>query len=418
MRRFLPKSLNQWLLTAVPLALLLGWLCNWLLVGAAAALGALCALAVRNPQAEFLARWPWLTKLLPHRAGQTSAEEDRPANPPAPPPRQHVRKVKNMPLVEQMVAQGRVALLLRPQIAGSLSAADLEQAQSALDEIMAIVPQGPVAVRARCYDSLDQEAAPRAERLIHVEGLFLDRYTVSNHEYLQFVEDGGYEQMSLWDEAIWPAVLSFVDRTGQPGPRYWENGTFPAGQDDHPVVGVSWYEACAFARWAGKRLPTDAEWVKAGTWPVVAEGSKPVQRRFPWGDALDRKRANVWGSGYDRTVPVHSLPHGASVNGVQQLVGNVWEWTSSAFSAWEPAGHKIETTMPLKSIRGGAFDTYFDTQAHCQFQSGESPLTRKHNIGFRCALGFCDVAHTAGENEDGVQPGAEIPTTPCEEVLA
>jgi iron(II)-dependent oxidoreductase len=101
---------------------------------------------------------------------------------------------------------------------------------------------------------------------------------------------------------------------------------------------------------------------------------------------------------------------------VQQLVGNVWEWTSSAFSAWEPAGRKIETTMPLKSIRGGAFDTYFDTQAHCQFQSGESPLTRKHNIGFRCALGFCDVAHTAGE--DAAPPDAEVPATPREEVLA
>jgi iron(II)-dependent oxidoreductase len=416
MRRFLPKSINQWLLAAVPLALLLGWLAHWLLLGAAGALGALCVLAVRNPQAEFLARWPWLKRILPRRAARTSAEEDGRATPPAPPPRQHVRKNKNMPLVQQMVAQGRVALLLRPQIASSLSAADLEQAQTALDEVMAIVPQGPVAVRARCYDTLDQEAAPRAERLIHVEGLFLDRYTVSNHEYLQFVEDGGYEQMSLWDEAIWPAVLSFVDRTGQPGPRYWENGTFPAGQDDHPVVGVSWYEACAFARWAGKRLPTDPEWVKAGTWPVVAEGSKPVQRRFPWGDALDRKRANVWGSGFDRTVPVHSLPAGASVNGVQQLVGNVWEWTSSAFSAWEPAGRKIETTMPLKSIRGGAFDTYFDTQAHCQFQSGESPLTRKHNIGFRCALGFCDVAHTAGE--DAAPPDAEVPATPREEVLA
>src|SRR5262249_29433210 len=176
--------------------------------------------------------------------------------------------------VQQMIAQGRVALLLRPQIASSLSAADLEQAQAALDEAMAIVPQGSVLVRARCYDSLEEEATSRAERLVHVEGLFLDRYAVSNHEYLEFVEDGGYEQMSLWDETIWPAVLGFVDRSGQPGPRYWENGTYPTGLDDHPVVGVCWYEACAFARWAGKRLPTDPEWVKTGAWPVSAEGGK------------------------------------------------------------------------------------------------------------------------------------------------
>src|SRR5436190_849528 len=174
-----------------------------------------------------------------------------------------------------MIDQGRVALLLRPQIATSLSAADLPAAQDALDDAMAMVPEGQVAVRARCYDALDEEQAQRAERLIHVEGLFLDRYTVTNREYLEFVTSGGYEQMSLWDEAIWPAVLGFVDRTGQPGPRYWENGSFPRGRDDHPVVGVSWYEACGFARWAGKRLPTDPEWVKAASWPVFAEGAKP-----------------------------------------------------------------------------------------------------------------------------------------------
>jgi iron(II)-dependent oxidoreductase len=199
-------------------------------------------------------------------------------------------------------------------------------------------------------------------------------------------------------------------------PQYWSGCTYPAGKESHPVVGVSWYEACAFARWAGKRLPTDPEWVKAGTWPVVAERAKPVQRRFPWGDSLDRKRVNLWGSGYDTTVPVDRLPQGASVNGVQQLVGNVWEWTSGVFGAWEPAGRRIETTMPLKSIRGGAFDTYFENQVHCQFQSGESPLARKHNIGFRCALGFCDVAHTS-DGSDSHETDQE-PVMAHEEVLA
>jgi len=81
------------------------------------------------------------------------------------------------------------------------------------------------------------------------------------------------------------------------------------------------------------------------------------------------------------------------VNGVEQLVGNVWEWTSSSFGAWEPLSHRIETDHPLKSIRGGAFDTYFESQANCHFQSGARPLDRKHNIGFRCALGFCDVVN-------------------------
>ena len=400
MRRFLPKTLNQWLLAAIPLSLLLAWLLNHWILGAAAALGAMCVLAVRNPQFDpGWTRLPGLKNLLswPKKSAAAQPEAAKPI--PAPPPR-HKRAKRGESLAEQMIEQGRVALLLRPQVASSLSPADRNAAQEALDESMAIVPQGQVAMRSRAFDLVEEDAPGRAERLIQVEGFFLDRYTVTNQEFQEFVSDGGYEQMSLWDESIWPAVLGFVDRTGQPGPRYWENGTFPTGKDDHPVVGVSWYEACAYARWAGKRLPTDAEWVKAGAWPVFTEGTKPIQRRFPWGDSLDRKRVNVWGSGYDGTIPVQSLPAGASVNGVQQLVGNVWEWTSSTFGAWEPATRKIDTAQPLKSVRGGAFDAYFDTQAHCQFQSGESPLARKHNIGFRCSLGFCDVI-LEGEGQEG-----------------
>jgi iron(II)-dependent oxidoreductase len=212
--------------------------------------------------------------------------------------------------------------------------------------------------------------------------------------------------MSLWDETIWPAVLGFVDSTGQPGPRFWANGGFPVGEEGHPVVGVSWYEASAFARWIGKRLPTDAEWVKAASWPVFAEGDRPVQRRYPWGDAMDRKRTNIWGSGFERTIPVRSLPASASTSGIEQLVGNVWEWTSTAFGMWDAPSERVESPQPLKSIRGGAFDTYFESQANCHFQSGASPLDRKHNVGFRCALGFCDVF-----NMNEPQAATNEPTT-------
>ncbi|HZN34831.1 MAG TPA: SUMF1/EgtB/PvdO family nonheme iron enzyme [Pirellulaceae bacterium] len=422
MRRFLPKTLNQWLLAAIPLVLLLAWLLNHWLLGVAAVLSALCVLAVRNP--KFEGNWrrlPWLQKLFPQPAAPAPIQPAPVMPAPPPPPRRIRRHEAGASLAEQMIDQGRVALLLRPQVATSLSAADLEQAQAALDEAMAIVPQGQVAMRSRAFDHADDENPVRAERLIQVEGFFLDRFCVTNHDYEQFVADGGYEQMSLWDESIWPAVLGFVDRSGQPGPRYWENSTYAANLADHPVVGVSWYEACAYARWAGKRLPTDPEWVKAGSWPVFAEGAKPVQRRFPWGDSMDRKRVNVWGSGYVSTVAVHAMPAGASVNGVQQLIGNVWEWTSSTFGAWEPASRKIETALPLKSVRGGAYDTYFDTQSHCQFQSGESPLARKHNIGFRCSLGFCDVIHQidqAAEDDADTRNTDRLPTATPEEVHA
>ena len=390
MHRFMPHTVKQWLTALAAISQVAGWLTTYRTLGAAVTLTILCIVAIRAPHAKFALPWWRRTKA----AAAMAVENAQPAVEPVRP--QRPKKPKSGAqdsLVDQMVAQGRVALLLRPQIAANLSEADLQKAQEALDNAMAMVPEGQVALRPRCYDFLNNESAERTERLIQVEGLFLDRYAVTNSQYLEFVTAGGYEQMSLWDEALWPAVLTFIDRTGQPGPRFWENGAFPAGKDDHPVVGITWYEAGAYARWAGKRLPTDAEWVKAASWPVFANTDRPVQRRYPWGDAMDRRLTNIWGSGLDTTAPVHAFDGGASANGVLQLVGNVWEWTSTTFGTWEPPPRKIETQMPLKSIRGGAFDTYFETQVHTQFQSGENPLARKHNVGFRCALGFCDVVH-------------------------
>jgi len=295
-------------------------------------------------------------------------------------------------LAEQMLAQGRYGLLMRPQIARGLPADQLEKAAAALDEAMALVPEGDVFM---CQDDDDADTGNGATAhgaTIPVGPFLLDRYPVTNRQYQQFVMAGGYEQMALWDREIWPAVLEFVDGTGEPGPRDWENGDYEAGKEDHPVVGISWFEAAAFARWVGKRLPTDPEWVKAGCWPVPVTGGAPLQRRYPWGDAMDRRCANLWGSGPGRTTPVTEFADGASVGGVFQLIGNVWEWTTGDYGAWHAPDHRFESPVPLKSVRGGAFDTYFDNQASCHFQSGDNPIARKHNIGFRCALGTCDVA--------------------------
>jgi iron(II)-dependent oxidoreductase len=384
MKRFNPYLLNHWLIVAAPVAVVGGWLTGHLTFGAGIGFTALC-----------------LVGALSKRRGSAANA------PPAPQPDPiAVAKLANASLVDQLIAEGRSALLLRPKIAATLPTGDCEAAQAALDDAMAMVPAGPVAMYPRLCDAAGEIVT--AENLINVEGLFLDRYAVTNREYFAFVESGGYEQMSLWDETIWPAVLGFVDNTGQPGPRFWANGTFTVGEENHPVVGVSWYEASAFARWAGKRLPTDAEWVKAASWPVLAEGDQPVQRRFPWGDAMDRKRANLWGSGFERTIPVRSLPASASASGIEQLVGNVWEWTSTAFGMWDVPGDRIESQQPLKSIRGGAFDTYFESQANCHFQSGASPLDRKHNVGFRCALGFCDVFNMDEPRAATYQPEVQV----------
>jgi len=293
-------------------------------------------------------------------------------------------------LVGDLLQQGRIALLLRPQLTASVQENHLRYAQEVLDETMSLVPEGDVVLHSRWLETGHGETAAGRTQ-VHVESLFLDRFPVTNRDFQRFVNAGGYEQMELWEASIWPAMVEFVDQTHKFGPRYWKDGKFPSGLDDHPVVGVSWYEASAYARWIGKRLPSDAEWVKAGAWPV-STGGMPQQRRYPWGDVFDRSLANVWGSHGNATVPVDEFPGGASVGGIHQLVGNVWEWTSTHWGVWEPASKKAETTVPMRSLRGGAFDTYFDGQAACQFQSGDDPLARRHNVGFRCALSWSDVS--------------------------
>ena len=278
---------------------------------------------------------------------------------------------------------------------------------------MCLVPAGEVVVRrTTCLPEAEVDATGQQEFPFQVDGYYLDRYPVTNAQYFQFVRHGGYEQMAIWDAEILPAVLDFVDTTGHVGPRFWRNGHYPRGEDHFPVVGVSWYEAAAYARWAGKRLPTDAEWVKAASWPVSIAGHPLLQRRYPWGEAMDRARANLWGSGPGRTVAVDEFSGGVSVGGVQQLIGNVWEWTVDPL-VLEEDPHEPTGGVPLKmkSLRGGAFDTYLDCQATCHFQSGDDVLARKHNIGFRTAISLCDLAKPGGavdtESDQPAEPSHE-----------
>ena len=291
-------------------------------------------------------------------------------------------------LVEEMLDQGRYALLLRKQITGSLRATQLDRARQELSTSMAIVPAGDVFLEQPHLDDVDLPVGSGA-KLVHIDEVFLDRYPVTNQAFRQFVDAGGYGQEALWDPEVWPGVANFVDTTGQPAPRYWSASRFPEGQANHPVVGVNWFEATAFARWSGKRLPTDPEWVKAASWPVAVNGANPAQRRYPWGDEMLADRANVWDANRGKTTPVDHYEAGRSPGGIYDLCGNAWEWTSTGFGAWD--GCQYELDVPMRGLRGGAFDTYFDHQASCQFQSGEVQVARRHNIGFRCALGVCEI---------------------------
>jgi iron(II)-dependent oxidoreductase len=355
-------------------------------------------------------RWPFARQ---KRQPEPQHEPVRPVDPPPRPRRQNASELGS--LVAQMISDGRYALLLRPQIAGDLTKPQFQRANELLEEEMALVPTGDVGLELMEFDNMakhdDEEAH---EAVVRVDSLYMDRYLVTNEDFQSFVDSGGYEQSSIWHPEVLPAVLDFVDKSGMPGPRFWENGRYPPGKAKHPVVGVCWYEACAYARWVGKRLPTDAEWVKAGSWPVTLGNSSRRQRRYPWGQTMDRERANLWLSSCGGTVPVDEFADGVSVGGVYQLIGNVWEWTLGDFDpGFADVPTEEQDQQALKNIRGGAFDTYFENQATCQFVSGELPLARKHNVGFRCVLGTCDLAvdPTAQSNSSPDEALAECEVT-------
>ena len=305
--------------------------------------------------------------------------------------------------IMQMVDQSRYAFLLRRQVVGSLSEEQFRQALDAFQRGMAFVPEGDVEVSAGTEFSAndfggDAADCPPAGNILRVEPFFMDRWPVTNRQFYAFVAAGGYGETVFWEARIWTAVLDMVDQTGLPGPRFWRNGRCLPGEEELPVVGISWHEAAAYARWLCKRLPTNAEWVKAASWPVSIDAKTLVHRRYPWGNAMDRSRANIWGSGPNRIVAVGEFAEGASVSGIYQLIGNVWEWIDGDFIA-RPGDGKLELPTPMKSIRGGAFDTYFDSQANTQFQSGENLLSRRHNVGFRCAIGMHDVVLARASSE-------------------
>ncbi|GIW91657.1 MAG: hypothetical protein KatS3mg109_2089 [Pirellulaceae bacterium] len=297
------------------------------------------------------------------------------------------------------LAQVRPAWLLAPLRVNHFSSEEREAAWRVIRRTMAYIDVGKVVVRGRDWqadpDSSSQQAVCTE---VHVEPFWMDRYLVSNRQFAEFVRDGGYRHPEFWPQQVRDMVYEFIDQSGRPGPRFWEDGTFPAELADHPVVGVSWFEACAYAAWAGKRLPTDVEWLAASRGPASpgapASGSRPTATAeawqqladasaYPWGDLFDPQRANLWETGIGTTVPVDQFPGGDSPAGVRQLVGNVWEWTASAFAQYDH-GADFEWAPLWVSLRGGAYDTYFPMQASRWFQSADWPLARRRNVGFRC----------------------------------
>jgi iron(II)-dependent oxidoreductase len=165
------------------------------------------------------------------------------------------------------------------------------------------------------------------------------RTAVTNAEYARFVDAGGYSERKHWSRQgwVWRSSSSAAGaklehpRDWQPGKDGWFVRRFDQLQPlrpNHPVTHVSWYEAQAYCSWAGRRLPTEAEWELAASGEPDALERK---RRYPWGDELPTPtRANLDGR-HCGTLDVRALSAGDSAFGCRQMLGNVWEWTSSAF---------------------------------------------------------------------------------------
>jgi iron(II)-dependent oxidoreductase len=241
--------------------------------------------------------------------------------------------------------------------------------------------------------ALDNE---RNAHVVDLPGFLIDATPVTNGAYLRFVEDGGYERPELWSQAGWEYIKE--ERIGapkhwwyQPEPHSWWTERF--GFDEPldpaaPVVHVSWYEADAYARWAGKRLPTEAEWEKAASWDPAGTGTK---RLYPWGDEEPTPaHANLDQLAF-RAAEVGAYPEGASAYGVLGMVGDVWEWTSSdlyAYPGFEAFPYREYSEIFFgpdhKVLRGGSWATRPGAMRNT-FRNWDYPIRRQLFVGFRCA---------------------------------
>jgi iron(II)-dependent oxidoreductase len=254
------------------------------------------------------------------------------------------------------------------------------------------VPGGPFTM-GTCTEpwALDNE---RPAHAVDVPAFWIDTTPVTNAAFVEFIEAGGYDDERWWLPAGW----QHRQQAGLQAPQFWSRDgsggwlrrsfgrTAPVDVAE-PVVHVCWYEADADARWAGKRLPTEAEWEKVARHDPATGRS----RRFPWGDDDPTpQRANL-GQRHLQPAAAGSYPDGASAYGARQLLGDVWEWTSTwlhpypGFQAW-PYREYSEVFFggDYPVLRGGSFGSDA-AAARGTFRNWDYPIRRQIFSGFRCA---------------------------------
>jgi iron(II)-dependent oxidoreductase len=242
----------------------------------------------------------------------------------------------------------------------------------------------------------DRSAAYDNERPRHrveLRPFWIDAAPVTNGAYLEFMEAGGYDERGLWTDEGW----AWKEETGARSPQFWEemDGEWRTRSMDrvaavdprHPVCHVCCHEAEAFARWAGKRLPTEQEWEAAATWDPAAGRA----RAYPWGDeAPTREHANLDQLAFG-TAPVGAYPLNVSPIGCYGMIGDVWEWTASDFAGYPgyetfpyPEYSEVFFGPEYRVLRGGSWATRPGT-ARSTFRNWDYPIRRQIFAGFRCA---------------------------------
>jgi gamma-glutamyl hercynylcysteine S-oxide synthase len=261
-----------------------------------------------------------------------------------------------------------------------------------IDAEYAIIPAGPFVM-----GTDDRSVAYDNERPAH--GVELPRYRidlapVTNAQYLAFMRDGGYRRRELWTDAGW----LWLSEARVTHPLQWlalPDGGWAVRRFgrviplvmDRPVIHVSWYEASAYARWAGKRLPTEAEWEKAAAWDLETR----VARRYPWGDAPPTSEHANLDQRTFAPAAVGAYPRGRSFFGCHQMIGDVWEWTASDFAPYPgfvafpyPEYSEVHFGKGYKVLRGGAWATQ-PIAIRNTFRNWDLPQRRQIFAGFRCA---------------------------------
>ncbi len=246
--------------------------------------------------------------------------------------------------------------------------------------------------------SLDNE---RPAHVVDVPGFRIGRVPVTNGEWRTFIDDGGYRQPRWWSRRGW----RHREQAGLSAPQFWSPdhvsrtrfGRLEDIPPDEPVQHITYFEAEAYAAWAGARLPTEIEWEKACAWDPAAR----ARRRYPWGSGEPTAaRANLGGAAL-RPAPVGAYPAGASAYGAEQMLGDVWEWTSSALQPWPGFTPMLyqRYSQPFfggdyRVLRGGSWAVAAEI-LRPSFRNWDHPYRRQIFAGVRLAWSVDDAAGPA-----------------------